>query len=122
MTVDYDYSMDPDESEIRERHGLAPARGPRMAKRHRLVLAQLRRAQASVPEGSDFCLSIADLMRLTGLSQASVAFARNDLLRWGLVERVHHGGGACPPTWRVLAPETDAEFLRRAGVSPGGAP
>lgn len=112
-------TMDRNEDEFRERHGLVPV-GPdtrKLAKRHRLVLAALR-DQAERSGRGTVCASVADLVRLTGLSAPGVAFARSDLLRWGLIEVAERGGGAVPPTWRVVAPEGDREFLARAGVRP----
>ena len=62
---DVGYSMDPDESKIRERYGLAPVGTPHMAKRHKAVLAAMRTAADRTP-GGEFCLSIADLVKVTG--------------------------------------------------------
>jgi len=97
-------------------------RPPHLSKRHRLVLAALRKIEDesdySTPK-SGTC-SVADLARLTGLSPTAAAFARSDLARWGLVEVAWPGAGRIAPRWRVLVAETDEEFLRRAGLSAGG--
>ncbi len=98
--------------------GHEPERPPRLSKRHKLVLAEMRFAASTNGKGLA-PVSIADLMRVTGLSQASCAFARHDLLRWGLIERVDRASGTLPPVYRVLAPESEAEFLRRAGATLG---
>src|SRR2546428_4283533 len=111
-------TMDPNENELRRRYNVPPAGSPRIAKRHRLVLAALR--SASEQQGGTACMSVPSLAKRTGLSLAAAGFARNDLRRWGLIECVERGGGAVPPTWRVVQPETDVEFMRRAGVVMSG--
>lgn len=110
-------TMDPNEDRIRAEHGVAPAGAARLSKRHLKVLAALR-TQAELNGTGEVCASVADLVKLTKLGSAGVAFARHDLLRWGLIEVTNRGGGAIAPTYRVVTPETDQEFMRRIGITP----